>query len=237
MAELHRVDPRERRLLGGPDVARLVPVHEARLAAQDDARPLLHSLRPSALHVLLRRAMRSTSTSFMRTWRATRCGSASRSAGPRGVALRVGRVGHPDGRRRSGGDSRGRQARAIRGGVGEACPACRAGPGLRRGGLLLLDRLRRVAIPSGRSARYVLHPRGGARAAGSRDTQGLGPARRFIARPRSSSPPHPPAAPPQRAAHPHRERARRRHLFGAASRLQGASSSTPWPPTGCPSAA
>ena len=225
MAQLLRLVAGERRLLGRPAVARVAALHAPGRGPRGSALVAFFGLfvfplalfcfggQPLYFHVFhaymardtvrLGIALRGTLGAWLAAWGALgRCswrssGSPRRSSSPGSRA----------------------SPRRRRGARGRIVPVL----GLRRRGVLLLGRLRRVALAAGRAARHLLHPRRRARAARRRDAQGLGAAGHLAARAGAAarrSPP--PAAPPERAAHRHRERARRRDLLGAAAPVQGA---------------
>ncbi len=113
-------------------------------------------------------------------------------------------------------------ARPHRRALRAARVAHRSGGRLRGRRVLLLDGLRRVAVAPGRAARHLLHPRRRARPSRRGDPQRVGATRHLFAPAAAAASFARAGAPAQRAAHRHRERARRRVLLGPAAAVQGA---------------
>ena len=213
MVQLLRVIARERRLLGRPALAGVAPLHVPGPGRAGRARRVLRrlDLPPGAL--LLRRPA-AVLPRLSRVHGARHRAPRHRAPGdPRRVARGVGRLDRPHGRGWTGRDAPVRAPVAARRVPRATRGVDRAHPGVRDLRLLLLDRLRRVAIAAGRAARHLLHSRRGARAARRGDAQGMGTAGRVAPRAGAAAGDRGAAAPPERPARRHRERTRRRALL------------------------
>ncbi len=203
VAELLRVVDGERGLLGRPAVARIPPLHQDEPCGARGLGGVLRDLRLPAVGVLLRRAA-ALLPRLPRVHGARH--RPPRDCPPRDarrMALGMGRLGRPHGRRRARRDVGLREARAARLEARSARVAGRPRHRVHRRGVLLLGRLRRVAVAASRAAGHVLHPRRRARAATGSDAQGLGAARCVAARARAAAAPDAAAPPTERAAHRH----------------------------------